>query len=133
MEDSRYRFRAWDNQKNKWATNNDVQGSTGLEFGVNDYFINIAGERMARWSFMQFTGLKDKNGKPIFEGDLIRIQEEGEIMEIRWSQRFASFVIKREGWTFSHYFGEAVEPEDVEVISNIFESPELINHGNNKN
>ena len=47
-------------------------------------------------------------------------------MLIGWSKKFASFVIDKQGWAYSHYFGEAVNPEKVEVIGNKHENPELI-------
>lgn len=73
----------------------------------------------------QFTGLKDKNGVEIYEGDILNIGEEYPV-EVMYSKKYASFGIWMKGWVFMHYFHEAVEPENCEVIGNIYDNPELL-------
>ncbi len=74
---------------------------------------------------MQYTGLKDINGKEIYEGDIVKTITSKE-MVIGWSDRFASFTIEKINWAFVHYFGELMEANECEVIGNIHENPELI-------
>ena len=76
---------------------------------------------------MQFTGLYDKNETGIFEGDILQ-SETDKPMVVGWSKKFASFVLKKSGWAFSHWFGECCNPENCEVIGNIHENPELLKH-----
>ncbi len=75
--------------------------------------------------FFQNTGLKDKNGKDIYESDIIKTGTD-KLMVITWSEKFASFCIERDGWAFQHWFGEAFEAKDCEVVGNQFENPELL-------
>jgi uncharacterized phage protein (TIGR01671 family) len=74
---------------------------------------------------MQFIGLKDKNGKDIYEKDFVK-DSSGNVMLVGWNKMFASFCLDKKGWAFSHYFGEAVNPEDIEIIGNIYENASLL-------
>ncbi len=77
---------------------------------------------------MQFTGLKDKNGKEIYEGDLllVRLQDYGcpkvDVFQVIWNTTNARFKLTdRNGdpWGFD-------DTNSMEVIGNIYENPELL-------
>ena len=73
----------------------------------------------------QFTGLCDCEGKEIYEGDVVR-HENYICLVVYNSTRFASFALRKDGWAFDHYFGEAFEASECQVIGNIHDSPELL-------
>ena len=72
----------------------------------------------------QFTGLTDINGNEIYEGDIVQCGEF--VYEVGYANRFASFVLLRKQDMFAHYFGEAMEANECEVIGNIHDNPELL-------
>lgn len=110
----------------------------GLLYKSNeDYYIQVEGCLNSPDYYMvrtetvgQFTGLLDKNGKEIYEGDLLDCDPSPQLPEnpikVGWSNKYASFVLNKSGWAYSHYFGEALNPEDCEIIGNIHDNPELI-------
>lgn len=73
----------------------------------------------------QYTGLPDKSGKKIFEGDILSDGSYSNIV-VRWSERLASFALVREGWLHTHFFGESAEASYYEIIGNIHDNPEMI-------
>lgn len=102
--------------KNKGCLNEHriYEHSTGIE---HDIIIETIG---------QFTGLKDIGQDDIYEGDIV-LTPTKKMMCISWTKHYASFVLNREGWLFEHYFGEAVEPNEVVIVGNIHQNKELLN------
>lgn len=75
----------------------------------------------------QFTGLTDKNGKKIWENDIVIIDsEEDEYFTVKWDIELAMFVM--EGETLRVDFDNFYTTE-IEVAGNIFDNPELLKGG----
>ena len=80
---------------------------------------------------MQSTGLKDKNGKEIFEGDVVKYEAGCNTVteEVVYDKNFAGFGVKDADAVIIFTFGELAEDiglHSLEVIGNIYENPELL-------
>ena len=129
------KFRAWDNENNQMLDVQELnfedcfyEGEMQIKTTMyNDYF------DCREMPLMQFTSLHDKNGKEIYEGDIVFIKGDTEVLDIKgkveYSDTFAQFIITNTG----NIIDEA-EPlgdyEDIEVIGNVFKNKELLNETN---
>ena len=87
------------------------------------YFIN--NKRIDERTLGQFTGMIDKNGTKIFEGDIVResFKGHGRIYHVFWDDDYFAFRAKGEDITY--HLDEIVESH-CEVIGNIHDNKELL-------
>ncbi len=94
-------------------------------------YTGISGEHsepdyLGQFELMQFTGLIDKNGKEIYEGDILNSQNR--ILQGVVYYQAPSFVVKRRKYTktWHEFILHPSEKQFQEVIGNIYENPELL-------
>ena len=123
----RYLFRAKRIDNGEWVEGGFCKSSDGRTYmvGVSKRGY-IDGLEVIPETICQCTGLKDKNGKLIWENDVVRYCDcTVENYVIAWESDKACFEYQQYGCSIMN-FDELSEVE-VEVIGNIFDNPELIN------
>jgi uncharacterized phage protein (TIGR01671 family) len=77
-------------------------------------------------ALLQYTGLKDKHGREIYEGDVVDIL--GKQSRVDWEQRYCGFICHGIPSNFPMSLHIDLLKLGIQVIGNIYENPELI-HG----
>lgn len=131
------KFRAWDTVNKVWRDIEElIIGKNNAVVAIKDTNGNIYQVHEGQIVLMQYTGLKDKNGEEIYEGDFIRrfIEDEKaekqreQVFEIVWNNEYAEFepLFHETGWRPVLKY---VLESDCDVIGNIYENPELLKNG----
>lgn len=134
------RFRVWSKQERRLIPSEDIlaidyeneeidaqkiyfEDGLPVERDIYTYgFENI--------KLMQSTGLTDKNGKEIFEGDILSIEtdEENVKVSVFWDDKHALFMFKSKKYNEKEALAELFEDNSYpfKIIGNRYENPELL-------
>jgi len=125
------KFRAWLKEDKKMVNVETIDFTDkSIQYLEKNEFINAY--LLRRVSFddvelMQYTGLKDKNGKKIYEGDIVVLNNiENDNMCI---VRYEHSSYRLEGWSLRENLSN-VEDSFLEVIGNIYENKNLLEENN---
>jgi uncharacterized phage protein (TIGR01671 family) len=118
------KFRAWDKENKEFVY-------LVLCDGKFLYPIPEDEERNKQMEITEFTGLKDKNGKEIWEGDIVRDNEKGINYEVGFMQGMFAVACADGRWHGLYEFQKIVSSLKAgsilfEVIGNIYENPYII-------
>lgn len=122
------RYRAWDKHEQKMFTNDELIIWNGNVYANDSKKLtcnNLKGWSIDDDYLMQSTGLKDKNGKEIFEGDIVKMSKDV------YSEPTYYEVAKHYGGAYrleskQHGCELWLRHTDCEVVGNVYENKELL-------
>ena len=123
------RFRAWDKLDNRMVEVDRLIWNRAGELDAVCYKPSLVKSEclvLEDIELMQYTGLKDKNGKEIYEGDIVKARSRGVncVYEVYWEERSCQFrccAHSDRQFDKTHLMDWADE-----VIGNIYENKELL-------
>lgn len=117
------KFRAWDGVENKMWSGVVKEGQDPGDSRARGVNGMIEWAQSNGFILMQFTGLIDKNGKEIYEGDIVSKGKDSQIYTVAW--RGHSYGLMRKidyGQVWSGFVSTA---STLEIIGNIYENKDL--------
>lgn len=135
------KFRAWDKEFEKMTYFDDEEYDYRpplafrldqvfkKDINYNDYEDFEYKDITDKLEIMQFTGLHDKNGKEIYEGDIIQYEDITKGL-VRYSEKYAQYVLVNTGSVKDEFepLGD-YNMEVFEIIGNEYDNPDLLEKG----
>lgn len=101
------------------------QGLIGEEWFISDKMTGYH-TSVRRSTVGQFTGLYDKNGKEIYEGDIVTKYLDRDKFVCEYVEKYACFAFLENVKHGVLYYFQKCDEKDLEVIGNIHDNPELL-------
>jgi len=119
------KFRVWDKRETKGMSTQNMLYDAQLHHLWQD-FVDYPG-----YELMQYTGLTDKNGKDIYEGDIVQYNQNSSYDNMdfiaKWSDDKLGFIFQsNSGEQLVNQTPHLNRFKHLEVVGNIFENPELL-------
>lgn len=122
-----------------WFKNSGIQAAHMVEWDKLKEFVGLGrlfddSKKSTLFTLMQSTGLKDKNGVEVFQGDVV-VHEEGEysykgiVLKDKY-YFYIEGVNINDSFSFDDISNTLIGEADLEVIGNVYENPELLEQAN---